>query len=152
MKLEQFLTEKQVSFEVLPHRPAYTANRVAQLLHVPGKEMAKTVVLRGDHGYILAVLPATCRVDIEEIRQELGEKRMEMASEDEMYQVFPDCEVGAIPPFGSMYRMPTIVDDTLTEDERIVFEGQNHEEAIGMNYRDFEAVEHPRRGHFARQW
>ena len=151
MKLEQFLTERRVSFELLPHRPAFTANRVAQLLHVPGKEMAKTVLLRSGHGYVLAVLPATCQVDMEEMRQELGDERIEMATENEMDQLFPDCERGAIPPFGSMYHVPTVVDETLAEDERIVFEGQNHEEAIGMAYRDFEAIEHPRHGHFARR-
>lgn len=149
MNLDEFLNSRQVPFEKMSHRPAYTANRVAQTLHVPGREMAKSVLLRTDRGYVLAVLPATHRVDLEEIRSELGEDHIAMATEDDMCQVFPDCERGAMPPFGSMYHVPTIVDDTLAADDEIVFEGQNHEEAIRMSYRDYEAVEHPRRMHFA---
>jgi Ala-tRNA(Pro) deacylase len=151
MKLEEMLTQRQISFERMPHRTAYTANRIAQMLHVPGKEMAKTVLLRSNHGYVLAVLPATHQVDLTEIGQELGEDHLEMASEEDMDSVFPDCERGAIPPFGSMYHVPTIVDETLSQDDRIVFENQNHEEAIRMSYRDFENLEHPRMGHFARR-
>ena len=149
MKLDEFLTQRRVPFERLPHRTAYTANRVAQLLHVPGKEMAKTVLLRSGHGYMLAVLPATHRINLDEIKQELGEANMDMASEDEMDRLFPDCDRGAIPPFGSTYQVPTIVDESLTEDKEIVFENQVHEEAIRMSYADFEAIEHPRHGHFA---
>lgn len=151
MKLDEYLKQQHVSFERLPHRTAYTANRVAQLLHVPGKDMAKTVLLRSDHGYVLAVLPATHQVDLMQMSRELGESHMEMAKEEEMDKLFPDCERGAIPPFGSMYEVPTIVDETLSKDERIVFEGQNHEEAIEMKYQDFENLEHPRLGHFARR-
>jgi Ala-tRNA(Pro) deacylase len=149
MKLDELLTSRHIPFERLHHRPVYTANRIAQVLHVPGKEMAKTVLLRGDQGYVLAVLPATHQVDLEQLRQDMGEPRMEMASEEDMERLFPDCERGALPPFGSLYHLPTLVDDSLAEDEQIVFEGQNHEEAIRMRYCDYEAMEHPRRGHFA---
>ena len=149
MKLEEFLTSHGVAFERLHHRPAYSANRVAQALHVPGKEVAKTVLLRTGHGYVLAVLPATHRVDLERARQDLGEDQIGLATEGEMERLFPDCERGALPPFGSLYQLPTVVDESLAEDEEIVFDGSNHEEAIRMKYRDFEAVEHPRMGHFA---
>jgi Ala-tRNA(Pro) deacylase len=149
MKLDELLTSRQVPFERLHHRPVYTANRIAQVLHVPGREMAKTVLLRGDQGYVLAVLPATHQVDLERLREDLGGARLEMATEEEMDLVFPDCERGALPPFGSLYHLPTFVDESLAEDEQIVFEAQNHEEAIRMRYRDYEALEHPRMGHFA---
>jgi Ala-tRNA(Pro) deacylase len=149
MKLDEFLQNRQVAFERLPHRPAYTANRVAQALHVPGKDMVKTVLLKTGHGHVLAVLPATHQVDIDQVRRELGEDWVEMAPEEDMDRLFPDCERGAMPPFGSLYNLPTVVDETLTQDEQIVFEGENHEEAIRMAYRDYEAVEHPRHGHFA---
>ncbi len=150
MKLDEYLTNQQVPFERLPHRTAYTANRIAQLLHVPGKEMAKTVLVRTDHGYVLAVLPATHNVDLEELGREIGEPECNLATEQEMDIVFPDCARGAIPPFGSPYRVRTVVDETLTADKCIVFEGQNHEEAIRMAFRDYATVEHPRIGHFAR--
>jgi Ala-tRNA(Pro) deacylase len=150
MKLEELLTERHIAFEQLQHAPAYTANRTAQALHVPGKDVAKTVVLRVDNRYVLAVLPATHRVDLEEIRQELGAERVAMASEEEMDRVFPDCERGAVPPFGSLYHLETLVDEALAADDQIVFDAQSHQGAIRMRYRDYEAMEHPRLGHFGR--
>jgi Ala-tRNA(Pro) deacylase len=95
------------------------------------------------------VLPATHRVDLERLREDLAEEQVGLATESEMEQLFPDCERGAIPPFGSLYQMPTVVDESLAEDDQIVFETNNHEEAISMAYRDYVAVEHPRVGHFA---
>jgi Ala-tRNA(Pro) deacylase len=149
MNLYELLNSRHVPFERLQHRPVYTANRVAQALHVPGREMAKSVLLRTGHGYVVAVLPATHRVDLERVRADLGEEQVEMACEEEMDQLFPDCERGALPPFGSLYQLPTVVDESLAQDEEIVFEAQNHEEAIRMAYRDFETLEHPRHGRFA---
>jgi Ala-tRNA(Pro) deacylase len=149
MRLDEMLFDRQVKFERLSHRPTYTANRMAQALHVPGREVAKTVLVRAGRGYVLAVLPATHKIDLEQLRQRLGEDRVEMASEEEMDRLFPDCERGALPPFGSLYHIPTVVDETLAEDEQIVFEGQTHEDAIRMRFCDYEAVEHPARGRFA---
>lgn len=149
MKLDEMLANRHVSFERLHHRPVYTANRTAQVLHVPGKEMAKTILLRSDRGYVLAVVPATHRIDLEEIRKKLDLQDVEMAGEGEMDRLFPDCEVGAIPPFGSIYHLPTLVDESLAQDEKIVFEAQSHEEAIRMSYRDYEEIEHPVKGRFA---
>jgi Ala-tRNA(Pro) deacylase len=151
MRLDEFLDERRIPFTRLHHQPAYTANRVAQLLHVPGREMAKTVLIRTRSGYLLAVLPATHRVDLEQLQQDLAEGHLELASENEMECIFTDCERGAMPPFGSLYELPTIVDESLAEDDEIVFEAQDHEDAIRMRYRDFEAVEHPWMGHFACQ-
>jgi Ala-tRNA(Pro) deacylase len=149
MKLDEMLANRHVSFERIHHRPVYTANRIAQELHVPGKEVAKTVLLRTDRGYVLAVVPATHRIDLEEVRKKLDLEDIEMAGEGEMSRVFPDCEVGAIPPFGSIYNLPTLVDESLAEDDRIVFESQNHEDAIRMSYKDYEQIEHPVRARFA---
>lgn len=149
MRLDEFLSSRHVAFERLHHRPEYTANRMAQALHVPGREVAKCVLVRAGHGYALAVLPATHRVDLDLLRQDLGEDDLAMATEDEMDQLFPDCERGAMPPFGSLYYLPTVVDESLADDDKIVFESQSHEEAIRMAYRDYEALEHPHRCHFA---
>ena len=149
MRLDEFLTNRQVPFQRLRHPPVYTANHVAQALHVPGREMAKTVLVRTANGYILTVLPATHRVDLDRLEHDLHERNLDLASEAEMERIFPDCERGAMPPFGSLYDVPTLVDESLAEDEEIVFEGQDHEQAIRMRYRDFEAVERPRLGHFA---
>lgn len=149
MRIDEHLNNRHIPFEILHHRPAFTANRIAQVLHVKGKEMAKTVLLRTDHGHVLAVLPATHRVDLDRLGQDLGEEHVAMAPEEDMDQLFPDCERGAIPPFGSLYQLRTVVDESLLRDEAIVFEAQNHEEAIRMKYCDYEAMEHPRMGHFA---
>lgn len=111
--------------------------------------MAKSVLVRTPHGYLLAVLPATHRVDLNQLKQELGEETVELAAEDEAEQLFADCERGAMPPFGSIYKLPSVVDQTLSKDEEIVFEGQTHEEAIHMRYQDYASIEHPRMGHFA---
>jgi Ala-tRNA(Pro) deacylase len=151
MRLDEFLTDRKVPFQRLHHPPAYTANRVAQALHVPGRAMAKSVLVRTANGYILTVLPATHRVDMDRLQEDLHERDIDLASEDEMERIFLDCERGAMPPFGSLYDLPTLVDESLAEDEEIVFEGQDHEQAIRMRYRDYEAVEQPRKGHFACQ-
>jgi Ala-tRNA(Pro) deacylase len=149
MRLDELLVSRHISFQRLPHRRTYTANRMAQALHVKGREVAKTVLLKTVKGPLLAVLPATHKIDLEQLREDLGDSRVELAAEEEMDRLFPDCERGAVPPFGSLYQVPTIMDDSLAEDESIVFEGPNHEQAIRMSLHDYEAIEHPRHAHFA---
>lgn len=152
MNICEFLDSRHVPYERLHHSPAYTAHRMAQQLHVPGREVAKSVLLRTGSGhYVLAVVPATFRVDLERLREYLGEDRLDLASEEEMEKLFPDCERGAMPPFGSLYKLPTVVDENLAADDEIVFEGQSHEEAIRMTYDDFQGLEHPRLGRFVRR-
>jgi Ala-tRNA(Pro) deacylase len=149
MKLDELLIGRHIAFQRLPHRRTYTANRMAQALHVKGRQVAKTVLVRTSQGHALAVLPATHHIDLEQLGDDLGEERVELASEEEMDRLFPDCERGVMPPFGSLYRVPTIMDESLAEDQAIVFEARDHEQAIRMSLQDYEAVEHPRRGHFA---
>ncbi len=149
MRLDDLLVSRHVSFQRLPHRRTYTANRMAQALHVKGRGVAKTVLLKTGNGPLLAVLPATHKIDLEQLREDLGDARVELAAEEEMDRLFPDCERGAVPPFGSLYQVPTIIDDSLAEDETIVFEGPDHEQAIRMSLHDYEAIEHPRHAHFA---
>jgi Ala-tRNA(Pro) deacylase len=149
MRLDDLLVSRHISFQRLPHRRTYTANRMAQALHVKGREVAKTVLLRAGQGHILAVLPATHQIDLEQLREDLGDPRIELAAEEEMDRLFPDCERGAVPPFGSLYQVPTIMDESLVEDESIVFEGPDHEQAIRISLQDYEAIEHPQHGHFA---
>ncbi len=148
MKINEFLTNRHVPFEALHHPPAYTASRMAEVLHVSGEEVAKPVLLRTGRGYVLVVVPANRFVDLQRIREWMGNVPVEMASEDEMDQIFPNCERGAIPPFGSVYHVHTLVDESLAEDEKIVFQAETHDEAIRMTYHDYEIVEHPLRGDF----
>lgn len=148
MKIDELLTNRHVPFQALHHAPAFTASRMAEVLHVTGQEVAKPVLLRTGRGYVLVVVPANRFVDLQRIREWLGNVPVEMASEDEMDQLFPNCDRGAIPPFGSVYRIDTLVDDALAQDEQIVFQAGTHEDAIRMTYHDYEVVEHPLRGDF----
>jgi Ala-tRNA(Pro) deacylase len=152
MNVTEFLKERKVGFEMIPHRDTYDAQHLAQALHVPGREVAKTVLLSADHRYryIVAVLPATKTVDFTKASHLLGGSKLELATESEISQHCPDCELGALPPFGSQYGMRTIVDTSLAEDDEIVFEGNSHHEAVRMKFRDFLGVEQPLVGDFSR--
>ena len=143
MNTKQFLHERQVQHAVVPHRRTYTAQTLAQAVHLSGDTVAKTVLLVVDGRHVLAVLQATHTVDLETVRETLHATSVELAGEDVFADVFPDCEVGALPPFGSQYGMETLVDAELKEAESILFEGNDHEESIQMRYADFEQLEHP---------
>jgi Ala-tRNA(Pro) deacylase len=153
MNVQELLSEKHVKYEAIPHRNAYDAQRLAHELHTPGREVAKTVLLRADHAYayIVAVLPATKTIDFDKVSATLGGSRIELATELEIKQHCPDCELGTLPPFGSQYGMKTLVEESLTKDEEIVFEGNNHHEAIRMRYEDFHHIEEPLVARFAVQ-
>lgn len=147
MNVESFLKNRGVPFEMLPHRTEYTASRTAQALHVPGDLFAKTVVLSVDGRPVLAVLQATHSVNLPNLKRLLGARDMHLASEAELKNLFPDCELGAMPPFGSQYDMETIMDDGLAADEQIVFEGNTHGRAVQMRYYDYVNIEHPHVAH-----
>jgi Ala-tRNA(Pro) deacylase len=151
MKVQEYLREKDVSFEVMEHEPTYDAQHLAHAVHVHGQEVAKTVLLRADHGYkyVVAVLPATHRIDLRKASELLGGANAELATEMEIAEHCPDCEFGALPPFGWQYAMKTIVDQSLAKDEEIVFEGNTHDEAIRMKYADFHRLAEPLVGAFA---
>lgn len=143
MKIQKFLNRKSVWFEPIQHRPTFTAQYTAQAVHTRGDEVAKTVVLKANGRYVLAVLQATHKIDLMRARRALATQSLELAPEHDFKTLFPDCEVGALPPFGSEYGLKTLVDEPLTHDPEIVIEGNTHEEAIRMKYADFERLEHP---------
>ena len=144
MNIPQFLGQRHVTFEVLQHPQAFDAQHLAQAVHVSGHHVAKTVLLRANKSdYVVAVLPATHYVDLDKTREALQAQTVELATEVEMSERCPDCEVGSLPPFGSQYQMRTVVDSLLTADEDMVFEGNTHTEAIRMKSRDFLTVEKP---------
>jgi Ala-tRNA(Pro) deacylase len=149
MNVQQYLQQRGIAFQTLSHSPTYAAQRLAQVVHVPGEEVAKVVLLRADDGFVLAVLPATRSVDLSRLREIVGADRVDLASEPECGSHFPDCELGALPPFGSKYGMRTLVDRSLSEDEEIVFEGNTHHEAIRMKFRAYMELERPRLADFS---
>jgi Ala-tRNA(Pro) deacylase len=145
MNVQRFLNDRRVPFDILTHEPTYDAQHMAQAVHVSGREVAKTVLLRANHGYkyIVAVLPATSMIDFAMASRNLGDTELALATEIEMADICPDCEIGALPPFGSHYGLKTLVDESLAADEWIVFEGNSHTEAIRMKFADFCDLEHP---------
>lgn len=143
-RLKAFLDSNGVKYLSIPHRPAYTAMEVAESAHVSGKEMAKTVIVDLDGRLAMAVLPATQHVSVERLRKSVGAQHVGIAKEGEFRFDFPECEVGAMPPFGNLFNMEVLVDPRLAEDEEIAFNAGNHAEVLRMAYKDFERLVHPR--------
>lgn len=145
MNMQEFLGRHNIPFELLQHYKTFEAQRMAHAVHVSGHQVAKTVMLRlGQPGeYAVVVLPASRKIDLDEARRVLNTDVVEKATEDEIAARCPDCEAGALPPFGSQYSLRTLVDKSLAEEEEIVFEGHSHSEAIRMKYEDFIRVEKP---------
>lgn len=142
-KLKRFLDENDVKYVTIGHSQAFTAQEVAASAHVPGKELAKTVMIKLDGSMAMAVVPAPSQVDLESLRELAGADEAELASEDEFQELFPDCEVGAMPPFGNLWDMDVYVDESLREDERIAFEAGSHTELVQLGYDDFEGLVRP---------
>ena len=149
MRVLQFLSEQHIAYEPLMHPPAYTAQKRAKYLRVTGKQVAKTVLLVGPDGYLLAVLPATHHIDTTALSRKLGGP-VRLATDEEIGDVFCDCEWGVVAPFGTLYGIQTILDDSLSSESWIVFEANTHAEAIRMRCQDFEELEKPERLSFAR--
>ena len=141
--LREFLDRKQVAYEVASHRQAFTAQEVAQAQHTPGRELAKVVMLRSGKDFMMAVLPAPYRVDLNLAKTALGKPDLQLASEQEFAGLFPKCEAGAMPPFGNLYNLAVYVDRSLTRDEEIVFNAGTHTQTVKMKYADFERLVQP---------
>lgn len=146
--LKEYLDQHGVKYVVITHSKAFTMQEIAATTHIPGKELAKTVVVNIDGRLAMAVLPASQKVDLELLREELGAREVTLAKEREFRDHFPDCEPGAMPPFGNLYDLDVYVADTLAEDEEIAFNAGSHTELVRMAYRDFEGLVQPRVVHF----
>ena len=149
MHIEQFLINKGVWFETILHRPTFTARATARAMHASPTEVAKGVVVKAD-GYVLAVVPADAQVDLSAIRKELKATDVALVHESELTKHLPDCEEGAVPPFGSLYDMRTVIDESLTLEPEFTFCGNRHREAIRMQYQNFQEIEHPQVAAIAR--
>ena len=148
--LKECLDREHVHYDVLPHPEAFRALATAQVLQTPEKEMAKVVIVKVDQRFVMMVLPASWQVDLHRLREVFMTHHVRLATEDQIKDLFPDCEVGAMPPFGILYGLPVYVDRSLTEDEEIVFQAGTHSEAIRMRYADFAALVFPVVGEFHR--
>ena len=150
-RLEAYLRENGVPFEVQHHPRAVTAQEVAASEHVPGKMLAKVVMVSADGGMAMLSLPAPYQVDLEKAAKMLGAEEARLAREEEFEGAFPDCEVGAMPPFGNLYGLPVYVEEALAEDETIFFRAGTHTDTMSVGYADFERLVEPTVGRFARR-
>ena len=149
--LQRLLDANQVRYEVHAHRKAMTAAEIAMADHVSPSEVAKVVVLRSGEGFLLAVLPAARHLDLERLRMLAGDPQLRLASEGEFADIFPACELGAIPPIGELWDLPVWVDDSLGREAETVFSGGNHRETVHVAYRDFVRLARPTFGEFSRR-
>lgn len=142
-KLREFLDSNKIKYVSISHSTAFTAQELAAISHIPGKEIAKTVIIKIDGKMAMAVLPGSYKIDFNELKEVLGAKEVRLAYEIEFKDKFPDCEVGAMPPFGNLYGLSVYVARSLADDEDIAFNGCSHKELIKMKYKDFEQLVKP---------
>ena len=143
-KIKEFLDSNRVKYVTITHSTAYTAQQIAQVAHIPAKELAKTVMIKIDGKIAMAVLPADRKVNFGLLKEITGSEGVNLASEKEFRVMFPDCEVGAMPPFGNLYGMDVYVHESLADDEEIGFNAGNHSEIIKLAYKDFENLVKPK--------
>lgn len=149
-KLKEFLDLNNIRYITIQHSPAYTAQEIAATAHIHGKELAKTVMINKDGKLAMAVLPANYHVDVEALKKATGAKSLTIATEQEFKDVFPECEIGAMPPFGNLYGVETFVDESLSKSKDIVFNAGTHTELIRISYQDFISLVQPKILSFAR--
>jgi Ala-tRNA(Pro) deacylase len=142
-RISALLDEQSIDHEVIQHPPTYDAQHLAEAVETTGHEVAKTVLLRSDVDYVLAVLPATCRINLKAVKQVALADVIDLATEAEISSKLNDCETGAIPPFGSHYGIMTLLDEALAEAESLVFDSEKHDEAIRMTLADYLELENP---------
>jgi Ala-tRNA(Pro) deacylase len=150
-RLENYLRENGVPFEVQHHPRAITAQEVAATEHVPGKMLAKVVMVLADGEMVMLALPAPYQVDLEKVGKMLGAEEVRLAEEEEFEVIFPDCEVGAMPPFGNLYELPVYVEEALAEDETIFFRAGTHTDTMSVRYADFRQLVEPTIAGFVRR-
>jgi Ala-tRNA(Pro) deacylase len=144
MRVIEFLDKEGVSYEETSHKPSFTAQHMAAEVHEPGRYVAKPVVVKADGENIMCVLSACYKIDLRNLKKQLGAKSVELVEEKMMGKLFPDCELGAEPPFGNLYDMPTILDKALEQDDHIMFQAGSHEKAIRMSMDDYRKLVAPK--------
>jgi Ala-tRNA(Pro) deacylase len=149
--VQDFLRLANVPYTVFPHVPAHTAQTEAAVTHIPGRDWAKAVICFADGQPIQAVVAADCLVDLNRLAALVGAEAIRLASEDELDWLYPDCERGAMPPFGPLYKQAVFVDQALAREDRIAFNAGTHGDAIVMRFEDFAAIAKPIVGRFAQR-
>lgn len=142
-KMKEFLDSYGIKYVAISHSPAFTAMETAQSAHVLGQELAKVVMVKLDGQMAMVALPATRKVNLDRLKAVAQTKDAQLANEREFNNLFPDCEAGAMPPFGNLYGMKVFVDEALRQDEQIAFNAGSHSELVRLAYRDFERLVKP---------
>jgi Ala-tRNA(Pro) deacylase len=152
MYVLDFLRSRGVWFETLLHRPASSSAKLAGSVHVPGREVGKAVLVKAGHTFVLAVLPSTSWIDLARLSEVLGSpvSEVRLATPEELFEIFTDCEPGVVPPFGRLYGLTTLVDSGLTESAEIVLGANTRHEGLRMRFGDFQTLEEPLRASFTR--
>jgi Ala-tRNA(Pro) deacylase len=148
-RMEQYLRENGVSFVGMRHAEAFTMQEVAAALHVPGHQVAKVVMVKADGEMAMLVVPAPYRLDFAKVRGLLGVKKVSLAEEEDFAGLFPDCETGAMPPFGNLYGVRVCADEALAEEKEMVFRVGTHQDSFKIAYADFARLAQPTVGRFA---
>lgn len=143
-KLKEFLDRENVKYVSIIHSAAYTAQEVAESAHITGREMAKTVIVELDGQMAMAVLPANRKIVLQDLREITGSDQVKFASEEAFRRRFPDCETGAMPPFGNLYGMDVYVSEQLTCSEEMAFNAGSHTEVMRLRFADFERLVKPK--------
>ena len=147
-KVKAYLDNAGVKYEVVEHPAVYTAQEVAAVTRVKGKELVKAVMVKVDGELVMLALPATRKINFEVLREILGGKKVILAHEEEFSSLFPDCDTGAMPPLGNLYNVTTLVDQSLAEDKEIVFNAGTHHDIIKISFEDFKRIEKPKMAGF----
>jgi len=150
LNLQSYLDEKGATYRLSHHDSAFTASALAHCEHVPGHKVIKPVVVQADGEFLMCALPASYRVDIEELKDQLQACDVRLVDEPRLCELFPDCELGAEPPIGRMWNMPTLMDESLVNDDLVTFQAGTHDEAVTMTLMEYRRVAQPEIAHFGR--
>lgn len=148
-RIKEFLDGNKVEYSVISHPPAYTAQEVAASAHIPGRDLAKTVIVQVDGTLAMAVVPASREVDMVLLRKAAGAQRVGLADKSEFATRFEGCKLGTMPPFGNLFGMGTYMDRELAKEEYIAFNAGTHTDVIAMRFNDYRRVAHPKLVHIA---
>ena len=150
MNLPSFLDEHGVNYRLSHHPETYRSQDLAQIEHISGRNVVKPVLVKADGQFVLCALPASYKVDLMELRDQLRAKEVYLADESQLRQCFPDCELGAEPPIGKIWGLPTLMDESLTADDMVMFQAGTHDQAVTMTLAEYRRVAQPEMAHFAR--
>jgi Ala-tRNA(Pro) deacylase len=150
MNVQSYLDQLGINYRISHHSTAYRAQDLAATEHVPGQKVIKPVVVRADGEFVMCALPASYKIDLEELKNQLEASNVCLVDEQKLAELFPECELGAEPPIGRMYNMQTLMDESVMCDDQVMFQAGTHDDAITMSLADYRRAAMPEVAHFGR--